>query len=140
VLYISNSLGWFGTKTIIGKGIPPITIASATADLNNNGLADIIWAHPFSFHLNTGIQLVQENNNEKLMVTTFPNPYYDHLLINAIEPSELSIFDVTGRCHYHNIRIEKGINTFSYHLPPQLYYFRFVTPAQIITEKIVKGR
>jgi hypothetical protein len=100
--------------------------------------ADVIWAHPFSFHLNNSStdlkhQFVQNN---EIIVT--PNPFKEQLKIQSKEELFLSIFDIQGHCIYNNIHIEAGTQDFTEPLSPQLYFFYFKSPSHIVVKKILK--
>lgn len=137
-IYYNNGEGTFGEKTLISIGLPANTVATAPADLNNSGFADIIWAHPLSFHLNSTVQGINSSTMKGPEINVAPNPFIDQLHIYAKENSTLSVFDMQGRCLYSNIPIEAGINIFTHPLPPQLYIFQFTTTSQVVSKKVVK--
>lgn len=115
--YANDGQGNFGSKQLVSTGIAPSTTITASADLDNNGSADVIWAHPFSFNLNNNLGL---DGRTKIMeaINIWPNPFKGQLFIHTIEPTKLNVFDLQGRYIYQNIPIEAGTQSFSRGLPP----------------------
>jgi hypothetical protein len=139
VWYSNNGQGVFGSKQWISDGNAPSTVVTATADLNNDGNTDVIWAHPFSFNLNNHPMGLESHLNPGISIKVSPNPFEGQLFIHAQEQSILNVFDLQGRLLYQNIPIEAGICNFSKTLPPQqVYFFEFTTPSRTIVKKIVK--
>lgn len=136
-VYFNNN-GKFESKQVICSGIPATTNATAIADLNNDGSPDIIWAHPFSFHLNDGLQEISEPKDSKPAISFSPNPFLEYLVIHAPETSILNVFDTFGRPFYRDLPLNPGNNTFTHPLDPQIYLFQIISANKVSTNKIIK--
>ncbi len=135
--YENTGQGIFNSQQLVSNGTPPNTIATATADLNNDGAIDVIWAHPFSFQLNTHTLSVN-NYGSSLAIHVYPNPVRDNLKVEASIPASLTIFDVMGKTLMDNYPIEKGVSELV--LPParQVYYLRFTSANGVVVKRVVK--
>lgn len=95
-LYHNNGMGNFGNKQLISTGNIAHTVVTSTADLNNDGKTDIIWAHPLSFHLNTSV-LGLDDYSVTNPTSVFPNPAENQLYIDNIKHHNYTIIDMTGK-------------------------------------------
>jgi len=136
--YANDGQGNFGSKQLVSLGTAPKTVATAIEDLNNNGFIDVIWAHPFSFHMNESPLSLGSDLTQPVSITVAPNPFKEQLQIKTQEPASLSVFDIQGRCLYKNILIVAGINTINLQLTSQLYFFQFTTPSGRVVTKMLR--
>lgn len=136
--YANEGQGNFGSKQSVSPGIVARTVATAAVDLNNDGATDIVWGHPFSFHLNESTLSADTPALPKSTFTVSPNPFADRVTIRAEAQATLRIYDTTGRCLYENISVEAGYNALNLQLAPKLYLFQFSTVADAVVIKVVK--
>ncbi len=136
VWYENTGQGVFGSTQLVSTGNAPRTVATATADLNNDGTMDVIWAHPFSFHLNT-TTLSVDTPTTKPTITVYPNPVRDRLSIDSPASATLTVFDALGKTWISNYTIQKGANTLLLPQIPQVYFLRFATEDGVLVKRVL---
>jgi hypothetical protein len=135
--YENTGKGVFGNKQLVSTGIIANTVATATADLNNDGLPDLVWAHPLSFQLNT--KPLSLNYPEIApSISVYPNPVQDFLTIESSQSGSLTVFNTHGKTLIYNHAIEIGINKLQIPPNPQVYFLKFTSPEGIVVKRVVK--
>lgn len=139
VWYANDGFGDFSEKRLICNGTPASTIVATNADLNNDGMYDLIWSHPFSFNLNRNpVGIRNKPNTAKLSgFTVQQSAEQSMVIIKAQTTASLSIFDIQGHCIAENLTLEAGTNTLNLPLKSKLYLFRFSTATDTYIKKIL---
>ncbi len=110
-------------------------ILGVLADLNNDRLIDVIWAHELSINLNNKtLSIDDEIYNRELKV--FPNPISNVINIETKFKGDLFIHSGIGQLVYKKLNIPIGTNKFKLNLPSQVYLLSFKTKTGIINKKI----
>lgn len=137
VWYENDGLGNFSTKQIITTTSTADAKETATADINNDGLKDVIWDYPLSFHLNQNpLHTKTSNANE---VSIYPNPVQNSFTINSNNNYKIDIINYLAQHIYSDIDIYEGENHLNLHLKPQIYFINFKEKDQtVFTKKLIK--
>ncbi len=129
--------GLFGSLQQISQGSIPHTKQVHTTDLDNDGLPDLIWSDPLSFHLNTlsvGVKNPQPESN--LIIK--PNPSNQGALsLSTKAQGLLSIYNSSGQLLYDKLPLMKGENTFELSLQPGVYFLLFQNKNSSGTQKLL---
>ncbi|MDR6300128.1 FG-GAP-like repeat-containing protein [Mesonia maritima] len=136
-LYTNDGFGNFDAPTLIQDAETIISVIHSE-DMNNDGLADIIWSADLS---------VQENNltlsTPKHLVTPnsvkiYPNPSTENLFLKSPQDGILHILNLQGQFIYKNLVLNEGTHQLNIALPPQVYFFRITfKTGKTITKKVV---
>lgn len=135
VWFENPGAGNFGPKQIAGTGPIAHTTEVYAADLNNDSLYDIIWAHHLSFQLNqitSGVHVL-----ETLNFRLFPNPCSEVLHLYSRTGGIIRIFDVNGRNVFNNYEITEDENILKIHLSPGVYILELESEGKRRNEKFI---
>ena len=136
-LYINDGFGNFGSPILIQDSQTIISVIHSQ-DMNNNGLADIIWSADLSVQENNVTLYTQDHLINNNSIKIYPNPSTENLFLNSPQDGVLNILNLKGQLIYQNLSIKEGINKLEIELKPQVYFFKinFETD-KTITKKVV---
>jgi len=137
VWYENLGNGEFSTVNILFTGNIPFTEHVHSADFNNNGKPDIVWARELSIHLNEFVLSIEDYNQNDIFLI-YPNPSSSGILnIEAKEKGKLSIYNALGQSLYKDFRLFQGNNTVELNLKPQIYFLVIESDKILLTRRIV---
>ncbi len=131
----------------------PLLVLSSTVTVNEQGIQKTSTSGYYNPQTGTAKAeelAVDEIDNGKLAISTFPNPFYEDLncsyLLKKSSDVTIELFDIAGklkRVITKNKFQQEGMHTFDINavsagLVPGVYYLRFDVDKQVFVEKIVK--
>ena len=136
-LYINDGFGNFGSPILIQDSQTIISVIHSQ-DMNNNGLADIIWSADLSVQENNLTLYTQDHLVNNNSIKIYPNPSTENLFLNSPQDGVLNILNLKGQLIYQNLSIKEGINKLEIELKPQVYFFKInFGMDKTITKKVV---
>ena len=136
-LYINDGFGNFGSPILIQDSQTIISVIHSQ-DMNNNGLADIIWSADLSVQENNVTLYTQDHLINNNSIKIYPNPSTENLFLNSPQEGVLNILNLKGQLIYQNLSIKEGINKLEIELKPQVYFFKInFGMDKTITKKVV---
>ncbi|MEH1008220.1 VCBS repeat-containing protein [Winogradskyella sp. ECml5-4] len=137
-LYINDGFGNFSAPTLIQDEQTIISVIESD-DMNNDGLADIIWSADLSIQQNN-ISLSNDDYLVNNLIRIYPNPSTENIFLDSPKNGTLTVFNTKGQIIYKNLPVKKGVNNLKIELKPQTYFFNInlKTDITIIKKVLIK--
>ncbi|TXK76270.1 T9SS type A sorting domain-containing protein [Mesonia sp. K4-1] len=135
-LYTNDGFGNFSSPILFQD---PSTIISVieSNDMNNDGLADIIWSADLSIQENNTTLSNKENLVDNELIKIYPNPSTEDLFIESPQKGILTVFNTQGQMIFKNLPVNKGVNHIKIKLEPQVYFFHIYLDTDTIIKRVL---